>query len=134
MRYLVPCVCAAALLPAGCGRGQPALAPVSGRVFYRGQPLAGGTIVFTPDPERGGCGPLACGEVGKDGSYSLSTGREKGAVPGWHRVTVAPARVDGPDGKPAPAALPRCFSDPDLGGQCVEVKPGRLNTHDIRLE
>src|SRR5438552_1367001 len=115
MRYLVLCVCVA-LAATGCRREQPALAPVSGRVFYHGQPLTGGTIVSTPDPERGGSGPLACAEIGPDGQYVLSSGRHKGAVPGWHRVTVAAA-------SPAALALPRRFSDPELCDKCVEVKP-----------
>src|SRR5207249_4096885 len=77
---------ALALLAAGCGQRETPLAPVSGRVFYRGQPLPGGTIVFTPDSERGGSGPLACGEIGQDGRYTLHTGTQPGAVPGWHRI------------------------------------------------
>src|SRR5207248_2660078 len=55
---------------AGCGRpAGTSLAGVKGRVFYRGRPLPGGTIVFTPDPERGGHGPQACAEIGPDGCY-----------------------------------------------------------------
>jgi hypothetical protein len=129
MRYLVPCVCVA-VLAGGCSRGQPALAPVGGRVFYRGHPLTGGTIVFTPDPERGGSGPLACAEIGPDGHYALNTGRHKGAVPGWHRVTIA-------SGKPAGGqepALPGRFSDPELCGKCFEVKPEQTNSFDVHLE
>src|SRR5262245_42189900 len=57
----------------GCGRDDR-LTPVRGQVFYHGRPLAGGTIVFTPDAERGGRGPLACGEIGADGRYTLHTG------------------------------------------------------------
>ena len=51
MRKLLPFICGALLLPlAGCGQDGGKLAPVRGRVFYRGKPLPGGTIVFTPDP------------------------------------------------------------------------------------
>jgi hypothetical protein len=127
MRRLVVILCAMLPLACGCGRGQPTLAPVSGRVFYRGQPLAGGTIVFTPDPDRGGKGPLACGEIGADGRFTLSTGTQPGAVVGWHRVTVA-AR---PGARPA---LPRRFSDPDLCDKCVEVKGGQMNQPELHLE
>jgi hypothetical protein len=128
MRYLFLLGSAALLLAAaGCG-GQPKLAPVSGRVFYRGVPLPGGTIVYTPDEERGGRGPLAMGEVGTDGRFTLSTGRHKGAVPGWHRITVAPAgRGGGP-------ALPLRYRDPEQSGWRLEVKPDRANTHELNLE
>ena len=40
---------------------------------------------FTPDGERGGHGPLACARIGADGVYVLTTGADKGAVPGCQR-------------------------------------------------
>lgn len=101
----------AGLLLAGCG-GKPALVPVTGRVFYKRQPLAGGTIVFTPDPQRGGRGPQAMARIGLDGRFQLRTGDAAGAVAGWHTVTIAPPR-DHP--------LPRRYGDPDLSGQRFEV-------------
>jgi hypothetical protein len=134
MRSLVPCTCALLVLLGGCGRGQPLLAPVSGRVYYRGQPLPGGTLVFTPDPERGGSGPLACAEIGPDGRYSLVTGQQPGAVLGWHRITVAPAGPTGKATEGSPPRLPRHFSDPELSGKCVEVKAEPSNTIDLYLE
>ena len=54
----------------GCGSSTDGLQPVHGRVYYRGTPLAGGTIVFTPDPDRGGAGPLAYAEIGAMGTTS----------------------------------------------------------------
>ena len=127
MRPLLRPACRAVLLLVlvGCGPGEPDLVPVSGQVFYRGRPLAGGTIVFTPDPDRGGRGPLALAEVGPDGRYALHTERRPGAVPGWHRVTVAP---------PKSAALPPRYRDPGESGLRFEVQPGKANRHDLRLE
>ena len=81
------CVCCLVLL-AGCGRSAAPLAAVSGQVFYRGQPLTGGTIVFTPDPERGGSGPQAWAEIKADGRFQLLTdaqGRHAGLAPRHHR-------------------------------------------------
>jgi len=127
----------------GCGSGESKLAAVQGRVFYRGQPVPGGTIVFVPDPERGGGGPLAASEISADGTYTLHTGTRPGAVPGWHRVTVAhPVRGQTPanstrQGEPALAGgwtLPRRFSHPDQSGQVHEVKAGTQNVIDIKLE
>jgi len=83
----IGCLALLALLAVGCGEPKPTLAPVRGRVFYRGAPLAGGVIVFTPDQEHGGRGPQACARIGDDGAYVLSTGTDLGAVSGWHRVT-----------------------------------------------
>src|SRR5262249_6880302 len=46
---------------------------VRGQVRYRGTVVGGGTIVFAPDPELGGDGPLAKGVIAPDGSYMLHT-------------------------------------------------------------
>src|SRR5438876_964130 len=54
-------------LLAGCGSGAPDLAIVKGRVFYQGQLLRIGTVVFAPDPARGNDGPLARSEINADG-------------------------------------------------------------------
>ncbi len=131
----------ALLVLAGCGSGDGKLTQVQGRVLYRDQPLPGGTIVFAPDPERGAAGALASSEISPDGHYTLHTEGRPGAVPGWHRVTVAaPAPAPRKEGTPAsvPLAgswvLPRHFSHPDQSGQLHEVKPGALNTIDIKLE
>jgi hypothetical protein len=117
-------------LLAGCG-GDGKMPRVEGRVYYRGTPLTGGTIVFSPDPERGGHGPLASAVIGADGRYTLHTGGEPGAVAGWHRVTVAPAGVEG---RPPEPPLPRHYADPERSGHCYEVKPGQLNVIEINLE
>jgi len=117
----------------GCG-GEAKPAAVQGRVLFRGQPLGGGTVVFTPDAERGASGPLATAEIGADGRYSLRTNGQPGAVPGWHRVTVAPPSRSQAAGSPVLATLPRHYSHAEHSGQCHEVKPGIVNTIDIQLE
>jgi hypothetical protein len=126
MLRLLGCVCWGLLL-FGCGRSDPALAPVGGEVFHHGKPLAGGTIVFTPDRQRGGRGPQAVAEVGPDGRFHLRTSGKPGAVPGWHRVTVAPCG-------PTPAPLSPRFRDPELSGLSFEVKPERVNRCELHLD
>ncbi len=118
-------LCCALVLLGGCSRSEPELTPVQGQVFYRGRPLEGGTIVFVPDPERGGRGPLAWSAIGADGRYSLTTGGKKGAVPGWHQVTIAPPRH---------VALPARYRDPELSGKSCEVRPDRVNQCDVHLD
>jgi hypothetical protein len=122
-----------ALAPLGCGDRKPALAAVRGTVYYRGAPLSGGSIVFTPDPERGGRGPLAFGRIKPDGTYTLATGTQPGAVPGWHRVTVK--AFPPPDGAPPSAdPLPAKYSDPEQSGLGREVKAGDANLFDFHLD
>ena len=111
---------------AGCTKEAAKREAVQGHVYYHNEPLRGGTIVFTPDHERGNEGPMATGEIQSDGRYVLSTGAEPGAVTGWHRVTIAA----GPDCQP----LPRIYSDPSLSNQSREVKGGQANTCDFHLE
>ena len=125
-----------ALAVLGCGQ-EDSLTPVRGRVFYRGQPLPGGTIVFAPDAERGGNGPLAYSEIAADGRFSLHSGAKLGAVAGWHRVTIAPpARAVAPGQTAAPPAveLPRKYSDPEQSGLLREVRPGKSGEQDFYLE
>jgi hypothetical protein len=127
------------LLAAGCGPDEVSLAPVRGRVFYKGAPLSGGSIVFAPDTDKGGSGPLARGEIAADGTYTLSTDGRTGAAAGWHRVTVVSVRA--PAARPPAGAfadvhslLPRRYAAPDLSGLEGLVKPGEGNAIDFHLE
>jgi hypothetical protein len=115
----------ALLALAGCGGGEDAVETVTGRVHYHGVPLAGGTVVFAPDPERGGDGPIAWGEVGADGRYELRTKTGPGVSPGWHRVTFTAA---------SNTSLPTHYSDPARSGQTCEVKAGQANKIDFDLK
>jgi hypothetical protein len=127
------------LLLTGCGDEQPKLAIVHGKVTHGGVPLPGGTIVFTPDPARGSLGPLARAEIQPDGTYSLLTGDQPGATPGWHRVTVVSVQVAS---QPEPGqrfAMPHSllqprYRDPDLSGLTCEVKPAQDNLLDFNLD
>lgn len=125
MRRIASLLVLAALL-AGCSRPEVEFAPVTGRVFYHGRPLAGGTIVFTPDTERGTHGPQATAEIGADGRFTLRTAGKEGAVAGWHRITIASSG--------AGDVLPGHYRDPDLSRQGTEVKVGRTNHLDLHLE
>ncbi|MBA4065513.1 MAG: hypothetical protein C0501_17715 [Isosphaera sp.] len=117
-------------LPGGCSRGPDAVpAAVRGTVTFQGRPLAGGLVVLSPDPDRGGSGKPARGDVGPDGRYELRLNGEAAIPPGWYRVAVAAA--PGPAAGPAfPAKLAR----PDLSGLVREVKAGRENVFDFAVE
>lgn len=122
------------LASAGCGRDAAAgLATVSGKVCYRGRPLATGTIVFAPDPTRGTRGELARGDIQPDGTYRLQSGEQLGIVPGWHRVTVM-AVEDAPGTASPRSLLPVKYRDPELSGLACEVTSGRENTINFNLK
>jgi hypothetical protein len=75
---------AAALSLSGCGGAGLKTAPVRGRVTYQGRPVPNGTVAFIPDG-----GTASTGEIGPDGSYTLTTVRKgDGAIPGRHKVVI----------------------------------------------
>ena len=125
---IASCACWGFLLLSGCGRSDAPLVPVSGQVVYQGKPLGSGTIVFTPDPERGGHGPQAWAEVKSDGRFILSSAGSKGAAPGWHRITIAPGKAD------RSRRFPAHYLDPDQSGQIFEVKPDQANQCILHLQ
>ena len=127
-----------ALLLVGCG-GKGSLSPVHGKVFFKGQPLPRGTIVFTPDPTRGGAGPQAAADIQPDGTFALHTAAIEGAVAGWHRVTIF--ALEPPNIAPgAPTFLiprsliPEKYRDPAQSGLACEVLPGKTNGINFNLE
>ena len=128
------------LVAAGCGgAGHAGFRPVRGRVLYRGVPLGGGTIVFSPDPERGGSGPLALAEIQPDGYYALKTDDRPGAAAGWYRVTVVALQAQaGPATAqawaPVQSLLPARYRDPELSGLAFQVRDDQDNNADFNLE
>jgi hypothetical protein len=105
-------------LAIGCGSGTPLaefdkLNPVKGTVTHKGKPVAGGVVVFQSEPDKPDF--LVNGEVGNDGTFTLSTvrlndrtgERKPGAAAGNYRVTYTPVLGDQTAGKAAgPVTLP----------------------------
>jgi hypothetical protein len=111
------------------------LTPVHGTVSYQGVPLHAGTIIFTPDPERGTTGPVALAAIQPDGSYLLQTGDQPGAAPGWYRVTIVALETASEGGLVVPRSLlPEKYRDPDLSGLVGGVQAGQDNRLDFPLE
>lgn len=84
------------LLGAGCGGGSddPTTAAVSGKVTRGGQPVSGGTVMFSPraSADKKAPGKPAASVVGTDGTFTLTTyAKNDGAVIGKHQVTYTPA-------------------------------------------
>jgi hypothetical protein len=133
------CSLALVLLAAGCDAGMEPLAPVQGKVAYKGIPLHTGTIVFTPDELRGTSGPLGCADIEADGTYRLRSGTALGAVIGWHRVTIVALQEAPPLATDHAFTIPRSllpdkYRDPELSGLTCEVKAGQHNVIDFNLD
>jgi len=113
----------------GCTPTPPAPARAHGTVLVNGRPLRGGTVAFVPDRQHGNRGDVSYAVVADDGSFELRNSGGMGAVPGWHRITVAP---------PADAAdlaeRMEKYRYPDQSGLSREVKPGQDNDFSFRIE
>src|SRR4051795_1119568 len=78
----------------GCGEddGIGQRYPVSGKVTYKGEPVAKGTVGFVPMDSGG---RVANGDLQPDGSYTLTTHTPRdGALPGKYRVSVSAVEID----------------------------------------
>jgi hypothetical protein len=85
-------LCAFGLTSAvGCGVKR---LPVSGTVTVDGEPLNGGTLVFTPDAAKGNTSHVSCTSPVREGRYELKTNgvtrsdSGSGVPPGWYKVTL----------------------------------------------
>jgi hypothetical protein len=82
-------IIAAALLIVGCGGSEPRLVPVAGKVMIDGKPLAYGTITVVPTNGR-----PAYGQIGEDGSFSLTTrSLNDGCIAGEHKLEITARRI-----------------------------------------
>jgi hypothetical protein len=122
------CLLIVCCISVGCRRGPLPQFPVRGTVRINGTPLRGGTVVFAPDPRRGGRGPVSSGMLDADGRFELSNDLGPGAVRGWHRVTIAPP----PDSEDLIFALER-YRHPDLSGLTFEVRADTENFAEFQL-
>jgi hypothetical protein len=111
---------------AGCGSsGSETMLPVEGQVKFRGKPLAKGTVVLYPDPDKGNTTKHEPrGTIEADGRYRVSTHPHPGAPAGWYKVAVIATEPSDPKN---PYSLPRSlipqrFNDPDGSGLTLEVR------------
>lgn len=111
----------------GCGSGQAPTVPVEGTVLYQGKPLTSGSVMFLS-----ATGSVAVGEIGKDGTFRLSTDKAEGATIGTHRVAINSfreptaeerAKAAGTESGPQPVpAIPQKYLTPDTSNLTAEVK------------
>lgn len=139
MRLRLAALLAAFIFSAGCDAGSATVAPVDGKINFKGVPLRHGTIVFTPDAERGNYGPIAQADIQPDGSYRLYTDGSPGACIGWHRVTVTAVETLPEEGRKqrfrmVRSLLPDKYCDPMLSGLACEVRLDKDNTIHFNLE
>jgi hypothetical protein len=130
---LVACV-GIVFLVTGCGPSRPKTAPVSGVVTLDGKPVAGASVMLTPDDG----GRPALGESDAEGKFALATFEPgDGALVGKHHVTVRKVEIsgvqadrDGLSGQPMRGGvrekwvIPKKYSNSKEWDHTVEVKSG----------
>lgn len=138
----------------GCGKATPPpefaahLQPLTGKITMNGQPLAGATVAFHPDPKAPG-GEMAYGTTEADGSYLVKTivvgqGPREGIAKGQYLITVN--KIAMPDGSPIPKDMTEADAEADgakqvVPGKYLEIDSTVLKvtisddvaTHDIEL-
>jgi hypothetical protein len=117
----------------GCRPAAEQLAPVKGKISYRGRPLQGGTIVFIPDAARGTNGNLAVADIQLDGSFVLKTNDVLGAVPGHHKITISWLQPTAAGVAPQ-SYVPLKYGDPQQSGLTCEVLANKTNAVELQLQ
>lgn len=85
-KYLALAFCGMILV--GCGPSGPPIAPTTGTVKYKGQPVSGATVTFVlaSDPAA-----VATGTTDAEGKFSLKTGDRDGAPIGKNNISIMKA-------------------------------------------
>jgi hypothetical protein len=120
----------------GCGGAREKLWPVSGKVTFRGNPVAAGTIRFC-DPQTG---IDMTAQLHSDGAYEVVMARGVGLPAGTYQVAIMPPRMDIPIGATAPPPkapdrgdIPEKYRLPSTSLLTVTVKPER-NRFDVDMQ
>lgn len=109
----------------GCGQASPSMAPVTGRLTYRGRGVSKATVQLLADTAKGTHAPTATGETGEDGSFTLQTpSHGLGVVPGHYKVTIQQYH----------SGIPTKYGNPERSPLKVEVPPAGLSDWTIPLK
>ncbi|QDV71939.1 hypothetical protein [Botrimarina mediterranea] len=125
-------VVASCVVMSGCGSTQE-LAPVRGKVTYKGKPLTTGVVMFQPLS-----GPPARGRIQPDGTFELEMlGEGAGAPLGTNRVRVSsrePSADTATETALGKLLIPKRYTDFATSGLTVEVAADRTEPYLIELE
>lgn len=126
----------------GCGEPAPVTGKVTGVVTSGGKPLAGVSVLFTPEGSGGKSGPASGAITDDEGRYALvytlpnndnlaSPQVNDGAVVGKHVVTLADYKMM-EEMLPPPGRVPPAYLETATSPLRFEVKEGK-QTIDITI-
>jgi hypothetical protein len=79
--------CFLALCGVSCSSSKSALNPVQGKVLYKDQPVAGALVTFHPKGDNNIKTIRPVGLTKEDGTFTLTSGQDEGALAGDYVVT-----------------------------------------------
>lgn len=109
----------------GCLKRGPQLAPVKGKVTYKGKPLPFGSVILQP-----AAGQPAIGAIQSDGTFQVQTpGHGDGAPVGVNRIQIIcyekiePKTPGGEIGM-GKSLIPQKYTSYTTSGLTIDVQPG----------
>jgi hypothetical protein len=116
------------LMLVGCSSRKPVV-PVRGKVLLRGKPADGALVVFNPVADNDPNAVRPQGTVGSDGTFEMTTYKEKdGVPPGEYNVSFV-WLIENPKTNKEWSPLPPRYMDPRSSGVRVTVHEG---TNDLQ--
>ena len=123
----------------GCGEAKPdrvAVYPAAGTITFKGQPMTGATVALHPKSAPAESVPTPRANVGKDGSFKVSTfNAGDGAPEGEYVLTVQwykPIK-QGTDLVSGPNVIPPRYSNPQTSDKVIKIAAGQNNLDPIKL-
>jgi len=129
----------------GCGQTGPKTVQVMGVVTYKGQPVEGANVMFSPTTQGQGVAAMALTDAA--GKFTLQTAQGKpGAVPGEYLVMITKTEMV-PTGEKVPKPeggmedvmttkhlLPEKYRFPSSTPLKVKIEDGKVNEFQFNLE
>lgn len=123
------------VLLSGCGRGPGNRVPVKGVVTFDARPLAGGTVIFSPDAKKGNTSKdEPRGKIDEQGRFEMLLHGQPGVPVGWYKVAVASVKGNGLGVKPT-YLVPQSYANPLTSGlgPIEVVRDPAPEAYDIKL-